>query len=449
MKTRKLNLEQLESRQLLTAVPELVLDIQAGVKASNIQELYEFDGEVYFRADDGQHGSELWKTDGTAGGTVMVKDLNPGEASSIPGWFTEFRGELYFAALDGSGDELWKTDGTSAGTMRVADINAGEDSSRPSILTVLGDQLLFAATTDTGDELWTSDGTSTGTEIVRDIRTGRPGSDPGFFSGLVVLGDHIYFNARTDNEGDELWKSDGTLAGTEIVIDIESGDRSSFPFNLFLHNGDLYFAAEQEAPGFDRLEVFLFKVDGDTGEAKRVADIPVDFNQGFFAYKDHLYFAGFTEELGTELYRSNGDETELFNDILPGTMGSQPRGFHEFAGNLYFVAGDTVDPENEAVIPRLWRTDGTSAFTFRVSENEVDHSNGMLAYNDELYFTSTDDSNGFELYKIGSGFADRPALVKDIYEGSESSAPRPLTVLDDQLVFIAQADRLGYESTLR
>jgi ELWxxDGT repeat protein len=82
-----------------------------------------FNGALYFQADDGASGVELWKTDGTDAGTVLVKDISPGAANSNPSGLTVFNGALYFRADDGvSGIELWKTDGTDAGTVRVKDI---------------------------------------------------------------------------------------------------------------------------------------------------------------------------------------------------------------------------------------------------------------------------------------------------------------------------------------
>src|SRR5206468_6435869 len=78
-----------------------------------------FAGRIFFGAEDGVHGYELWATDGTAAGTRLVKNIYPGLASSSSYGFTGFAGKLFFATNEG----LWKTDGTKPGTMLVKDIN--------------------------------------------------------------------------------------------------------------------------------------------------------------------------------------------------------------------------------------------------------------------------------------------------------------------------------------
>ena len=136
---RKLSLlENLEPRQMMTVVPMLLADIREGQTGSGLfRDFTEFNGELFFSADNGTSGRELWKTDGTTDGTTRVRDINAGLGSSSPGAFTPYNGELYFSAADSStGAELWKTDGSSGGTERVADIFGGTNGSFPTDLTL-------------------------------------------------------------------------------------------------------------------------------------------------------------------------------------------------------------------------------------------------------------------------------------------------------------------------
>ena len=79
-----LGLEALEDRVTLSLTPQMVLDINPSTLSSNPSEMVAIGSTTYFTADDGVHGVELWKSDGTAAGTVLVKDINPGSAGSDP-----------------------------------------------------------------------------------------------------------------------------------------------------------------------------------------------------------------------------------------------------------------------------------------------------------------------------------------------------------------------------
>lgn len=191
---------------------------------------------TYFVANDGSSGQELWITDGTETGTRRVKDINPGPSSSYPGVFQEFNGELYFVADDGvNGEELWKSDGTEAGTILLSDINPGSGyqypygegplQSFPRDFTEHNGVLLFSAEDAVnGAELWRTDGTADGTVLLADIFPGTfddfgetypNSSNP---TGLVEFNGEVYFAADDGTSGRELWKTDGTDAGTVSTL---------------------------------------------------------------------------------------------------------------------------------------------------------------------------------------------------------------------------------------
>jgi ELWxxDGT repeat protein len=164
---------------------------------------------LYFSATGSStNGTELYTTDGTSIGTVLVKDISAGSASSSPKFLTVFKNLLYFAANDGiNGNELFTYDGTSV--LLVKDINPGSANSDPSRLTVFNDRLFFAANDGTnGQCLWWSDGTESGTLLL--IETGVAGA--GGFSlvkfdrSFTVFNNSMYITASGVNAiGDELW----------------------------------------------------------------------------------------------------------------------------------------------------------------------------------------------------------------------------------------------------
>src|SRR5262249_8127973 len=123
-------------------------------------------GRVLFAADDGVTGSELWVSDGTAGGTTLVKDIWPGAVGSVPSGPAALGGpprpfpaggaRVLFAAGDSSnGRELWVSDGTTAGTTLVANLRPGAASSAPAMITPVAGGAYFTADDGTsGRELW-------------------------------------------------------------------------------------------------------------------------------------------------------------------------------------------------------------------------------------------------------------------------------------------------------
>jgi ELWxxDGT repeat protein len=390
---------------------------------------------LYFSADDGASGEELWKTDGTAAGTFRVKDISPGAGASQPFGMTAFNGALYFAASDGvSGSELWKTDGTEAGTVRVKDISPGVNPSAPDGFTVFNGALYFRAFEPVaGGELWKTDGTESGTVRVKDINPGVEASLP-LFPAFAVLNGAMYFAGREAATGFELWKTDGTEAGTVRVKDINPGASGSFdPFRrgLIAFNGAVYFAADDGVSGFE-----LWKSDGTDAGTARVKDISPGASSsspiGFAVFNSALYFQADDGASGLELWKSDGTEagTVRVKDINPGASGSVPSGFAVSNGVLYFIADDGVSGAE------LWKSDGTEAGTVRVKDINAGANPsfsflapGSIAFNGALYFAADDGVSGVGLWKsdgteagtvrvstVGPGFLGGPLLT--VFDGA-------------------------------
>jgi ELWxxDGT repeat protein len=152
----------------------------------------------------------LYITDGTVEGTSILKDIVPGAAGSTPdNDFALLNGFLYFtAARPAEGRELWRTDGTTAGTVLVKDIipgAAGSNDANEYDLFSNGSYLLFnAKTTSSGVELYKSDGTAAGTTMLKDINAGSASSEA---NGFFTFNNMVLFTAKTAANGIEVWKN--------------------------------------------------------------------------------------------------------------------------------------------------------------------------------------------------------------------------------------------------
>ena len=198
----------------------LLLDIAPGTRSSSPGNLEVFGAKAYFVANDGVHGAELWSTDGTASGTTMVADLYPGYSlsagtyapnSSQPGGFVVAGGTLYFSAGSPLGRQLWKSDGTAAGTSIAAN---GRD---PESIRLVGSTLYFVAFDGSNQVLWQSQGTTATTKIVRNSQGRSFKMDVGSSTRMAAVGQTLFFGADDGVSGRELWKTDGTSAGTLMV----------------------------------------------------------------------------------------------------------------------------------------------------------------------------------------------------------------------------------------
>jgi len=355
----------------------LLKDIdQTGNRGGNVKEMFSFNNKVYFSANNHTDGVELWKTDGTT--TALVKDINVGPFYSNPNSFVEMNGFFYFKATTNTeGTELWKSDGTEAGTVIVKDINIGADDGLfLGNIVVLNNVLYFYANDGTnGRELWKSDGTEAGTVMVKDINdAGDSNTNSNRSVDLFVLNNAIYFNAH-DNTGDiEVWKSDGTEAGTLMLKNINASG-SSQPDKYTLFNNSLYFIA----------------IDG--------------------------YGSG---EHGKELWKTDGTEagTVLVKDIYEGTSGSDPDYLTVSGANLFFKANNGWSINGN----ELWKTDGTTTSMVKDINigSESSYPGALVNHNDVLFFVAREATHGQELWK-SDGTEAGTIMVKDAFTGTDNS----------------------------
>ena len=205
-----------------------------------------FDGAVYFAA--GQAG--LWKTDGTPAGTRQVLQDAVEE-------LTPFADALFF--FDRSAFTLLRSDGSLAGTNLIVDLGLDTSFETPAPqLTAAGGILYYVAfDKDHGTELWRTDGTRAGSRIVADVSPGASSSSP---AELTAAGGLLYFTANDGEHGRELWVTDGTEAGTRMVADLAAGPGSSSPMELTVAGDHLFFNADD---GFTGRELWLLPLGPD------------------------------------------------------------------------------------------------------------------------------------------------------------------------------------------
>lgn len=377
----------------------LVKDINSGNANSLPDWLINFDGILYFTANNGIHGKELWKSDGTEAGTVMVKDISPGTGDFQISSPIAANGGLYFVVNDGIyGEELWWTDGTEIGTKLVKDIWPGSSNGAPAFLNVINGILYFSANNGVnGFELWKSDGTEAGTVMIKDINPG-PASSRFFYTLTTEYNGMIFFNADDGINGDELWKTDGTEYGTSLVKDINPGSDNSFFSQLGITNGLLLFLAETS---FGSAE--LWKTDGTT--------------------------------VGTSLVK----------DIYPGSASSSIMGYGNLNSYIYFSANDGINGRE------LWRTDGTTGGTVQVIDlypgigsGFPNNYSGGVVTNGKLYFSGTNGSNGFEIWKT-NGTSPGTSFVQDIETGPGDCNAYFYTVSGNRLFCVTQTTSYGWE----
>jgi len=423
----------------------LIRDILPGEASSEPQSFCAFNGHAYFQANQGTCGAELWETDGTADGTVMVKDICPGSGSSAPSAMVATSAGVYFAAKDPEhGTEIWRTDGTQAGTVLVKDIWPGTGNSNPGNLMVLNETLFFTARASGNTVgLWKSDGTDSGTVLVRAFSITPPQS-------LVNANGTLYFVARDSTEqGFELWKSNGTAAGTVLVKDIYPGAGDGYPRDLINVNGMLYFSAVDASSGQE-----LWKSDGAEAGTVLVKDVAPgqdsSLARGFVSVNGTVYFVASDGSAGLELWKSDGTAggTTLVKDIWPGLGGAweqwvQPQ-LASFNGTVFFAAKNNPDLGYE-----LWKSDGTSGGTVLVRDiaptgNESSNPSSFLNVNGHLIFTAADAGHGRELWTTNGTFAGT-VMVKDILNAYKFCHVYALAGMNGHLYFTANDVTHGIE----
>ncbi len=403
--------------------------------------------KLYFSANNGLNNfwginDELWQTDGTTAGTVINSEMNQATTSSpgsFPRGFTTFGPNFYFTAnVSPPGEEFYRNDGSLGGATLVRDINPGAAASSPKNFTVANGKLFFSATNvDIGRELYVATGPTTSSLNYIDVLpVANFGSNPLY---LTAFDDKVYFTAGIG--GDQLWKSDGTIAGTDLITDfLYNADPQDYFASPTL--GLLLFSAATDGQG---REIHYAATDDDQGiygVANPGAADGIRAGTQFIEYNGDVYFAATDGTSGYELWRTN----HLLEDA-PLTMvkdinvsgDSNPLNFVVFDGKLIFQATDGSHGAE------LWQSDGTAEGTTLVADinpGAADSSpEGFEILNSNvLLFTATEASIGAELWKLNSASLSNATVEAN--DNSFEIYPNPAT----NAINISDATGLGIVS---
>lgn len=411
--------------------------LKALLPSSEQIQWYEFmnvNGRLFVTAKDGMSGTKLWKSDGSEEGTVLVRHLLEDMEAHETSWLKSVGGFLYFVAVDGiNGRELWRSDGSTEGTVLVKNIETGTADSFPRYFLVIDHSLYFVADDGSGYELWKTEGAETNTGVVKDIYTGTYGSYP---QSLISFNDVLFFTAFDDVHGYELWKSDGTEIGTQLVKDIAPGAGHSSVSSMISHNNRLYFSADDGHHGSE-----LWSSDGSADGTKLLLDIfpgsSSSIPRELLVVSNTIYFSANDGTSGTELWASDGSAagTRMVADLLVGPASSTPQYLTRIGDLLYFRA------DNDFCRPQLWRSDGTPTGTFLTSE--LSYPTHLVDVEGELYFVANEN----ELWKIDKQ-SGTPRRLKSLQRSGANVQIVKMARSGSALYLFVDTDPLGREIEL-
>ncbi len=390
--------------------------------------------DLYFSAYRSILGVELYHTVAPALG-LQVLDIYPGGTGSEPGPVTAVGASIFLSArTQEHGRQLLIADSTPAGTHPVLVVNAAPTAVTPGIILAAADRFFY--TPQSSAALYTTDGTRENTSFLADFN---------LFSGLAPLrgaavGGSLYFNGNVAGAGVELCVSDGTIPGTHIVSDFVPGPDGCGPYNIAAIGNRVFYAGYSPVVSGLGAGIEPLVSDGSAAGTRRAGDVVTGSGDSYPSSFTDLHglaiFVAGNGGPGIELYRSDGTPggTYLLKDIYPGPLNSSPHDLVAAGNYVYFSADDGVHGRE------LWRTDGSTIGTVLVRDLCIgdlgSQPTNLTAAGDRLYFTAYAPETGVELW-TSDGSASGTFMLFEVVPGPSSANIRSLTRAGDRLYFLA------------
>ncbi len=356
---------------------------------TNDRIFHDLNGQLFFLANNGENGMEIWKSNGTSTGTTLLKDFKIGSTSASYRHFMKSGTDLYFIVNDDTyGYQLWKTDGTQVGTLRINGLPSNESFENAYPFIGVGNKMFLVAYNQTGGyELYITDGHSV--TFLKDMYTRSffDRYENNNFIGKTGNSEGLFFFYDNNKNGLELWKTDGTFANTALFFEF-----NPYPVSLNSFVSDWYYSGgntfSKPISYKNKIYIHRFNAIWETGGVN----------------PPHIIFSRQPEvQYSNEMCISNG--------ILYFTFGG-------FNGTLYaydginspvqIKTGDIIDKlvnvngklffrlNNYGSGTSLWKTDGTVSGTMLVKNNlNID---AVIGVGNNLFLAASQTNYDYKLW---------------------------------------------------
>ena len=381
----------------------------------------------------------------------IIKDINTQTAdafSSEREFVGNFGNYLFFKATSGLSEsrfypenepDLWVTDGTTIGTVKIG---SGSLIKAPYVMSQLGNKVIFYGNDFAhGSELWISDGTLAGTHLLKDIATGRANSMTDYsYSEFVILNDKAYFIV-TDNTGKlNIWRTDGTEAGTELFQNIGGNTYNNIISKLKVVGGSLYYAITTISGSTVNK---LWKTDGTIVGTILLKSITSSTNGTVFSMTvtdNKLFFVTFVGSSNLQLWSTDGT-----------TAGTIP--LIVFVSDIFFKEPVLSVTNNKVIFngyanskDGIWSSDGTVAGTLLI-KNKIPNSSYSdgIVYNGKFYFWGPDSDSKYKLWSSDGTAINTKVAISSLKLPAYNSFQPSLKFVSNNLLFLIFTDGKSFK----